>query len=102
MKAKIQVIFLTVSKYCNFSNNFLFKPIIDFSHFQNYEASIEDLNKVLLIDSSIAEAQKELDETTQLFKLRREFTANNQPKQRKKIEIQEVFKKNHRGLKALD
>lgn len=71
-----------------------------FPNFQNYEASIEDLNKVLLIDSSIGEAQKELDETTQLFKFRRE--ANNQPKQRKKIEIQEVFKKNHRGLKALD
>lgn len=102
MKVRIQVIFLTISKYYNFSNNFLFKPMIGFSNFQNYEATIEDLNKVLLIDSSIGEAQKELDEATQLFKLRCEFTANNQPKQRKKIEIQEVFKKNHRGLKALD
>uniref|UniRef100_A0A8C6XHS2 Sperm associated antigen 1 n=1 Tax=Naja naja TaxID=35670 RepID=A0A8C6XHS2_NAJNA len=68
----------------------LYRRALAYKGLENYEASIEDLNKVLLIDSSIAEAQKELDETTQLFKLRCEFTANNQPKQRKKIEIQEV------------
>ncbi|XP_013916320.1 PREDICTED: sperm-associated antigen 1 isoform X2 [Thamnophis sirtalis] len=68
----------------------LYRRALAYKGLENYEASIEDLNKVLLIDSSIGEAQKELDEATQLFKLRREFTANNQPKQRKKIEIQEV------------
>ncbi|ETE73890.1 Sperm-associated antigen 1 [Ophiophagus hannah] len=68
----------------------LYRRALAYKGLENYAASIEDLNKVLLIDSSIGEAQKELDETTQLFKLRCEFTANNQPKQRKKIEIQEV------------
>uniref|UniRef100_A0A670XRK3 Sperm associated antigen 1 n=1 Tax=Pseudonaja textilis TaxID=8673 RepID=A0A670XRK3_PSETE len=68
----------------------LYRRALAYKGLENYEASIEDLNKVLLIDSSIGEAQKELNETTQLFKVRCEFTANNQPKQRKKIEIQEV------------
>ncbi|XP_015668882.1 sperm-associated antigen 1 [Protobothrops mucrosquamatus] len=68
----------------------LYRRALAYKGLENYEASIEDLNKVLLIDSGIGEAQKELEETTQLFKLKREFTANDQPKQRKKIEIQEA------------
>ncbi|KAL7984149.1 hypothetical protein Chor_002719 [Crotalus horridus] len=68
----------------------LYRRALAYKGLENYEASIEDLNKVLLIDSGIGEAQKELEETTQLSKLKREFTVNNQPKQRKKIEIQEA------------
>ncbi|XP_070604225.1 sperm-associated antigen 1 [Erythrolamprus reginae] len=66
----------------------LYRRALAYKALENYEASIEDLNKVLLINSDVGEARKELDETTQLYKLRRE--ANNPPKQRKKIEIQEV------------
>lgn len=62
---------------------------MDFLKFQNYKASIDDLNKVLLMDPSIEEAKKELEETTQLFKVK--VTDNSQQKPRKKIEIQEVF-----------
>ncbi|KAM6456795.1 sperm-associated antigen 1 isoform 2-T2 [Liasis olivaceus] len=68
----------------------LYRRALAYKGLENYKASVEDLNKVLLIDSSIGEAQKELHETTQLFKLKHEFTDNSQPKQRKKIEIQEV------------
>ncbi|KAJ6653812.1 hypothetical protein lerEdw1_008656 [Lerista edwardsae] len=66
------------------------KPIMDFSKFQNYKASIDDLNKVLLMDPSIEEAKKELQETTQLLKIKNDVIYNSQQKPRKKIEIQEV------------
>ncbi|XP_044277641.1 sperm-associated antigen 1 isoform X2 [Varanus komodoensis] len=57
---------------------------------ENYKDSIDDLKKVLLIDPSIDEAKKELQETTQLLKLKHEVTENTQQKQRKKIKIEEV------------
>nr|XP_034980563.1 sperm-associated antigen 1 [Zootoca vivipara]XP_034980564.1 sperm-associated antigen 1 [Zootoca vivipara] len=68
----------------------LYRRALAYKGLQNYKASIDDLKKVLLIDSNIDEAKKELQETTQLLKLKNEHTVNGQQKQRKKIEIQEV------------
>nr|XP_056710091.1 sperm-associated antigen 1 [Euleptes europaea] len=68
----------------------LYRRALAYKGLQNYKASIDDLNKVLLKDQNIDEAKKELQETTQLLKLKGEGTDNNQQKQRKKIEIQEV------------
>ncbi|XP_053105714.1 sperm-associated antigen 1 isoform X2 [Hemicordylus capensis] len=68
----------------------LYRRALAYKGLQNYKASIDDLNKVLLIDPSIDEAKKELQEITQLFKLKNEAKDTSQQKQRKKIEIQEV------------
>lgn len=58
-------------------------------HFQNYQASVDDLRKVLCIDPNVAEAKKELEEITQF--LNPNVTTSSQQKQRKKIKIHEVF-----------
>ncbi|XP_066480177.1 sperm-associated antigen 1 [Tiliqua scincoides] len=68
----------------------LYRRALAYKGLQNYKASIDDLNKVLLMDPRIDEAKKELQETTQLLKLKNEVTDNSQQKPRKKIEIQEV------------
>ncbi|XP_077207913.1 sperm-associated antigen 1 [Paroedura picta] len=68
----------------------LYRRALAYKGLQNYKASIDDLNKILLKDPSIDEAKKELQETTQLLKLKGDSTDNSQQKQRKKIEIQEV------------
>ncbi|XP_048364168.1 sperm-associated antigen 1 [Sphaerodactylus townsendi] len=68
----------------------LYRRAVAYKGLQNYKASIDDLNKVLLKDPNIDEAKKELQETTQLLKMKKEGTDNSQQKQRKKIEIQEV------------
>ncbi|XP_060099416.1 sperm-associated antigen 1 [Heteronotia binoei] len=68
----------------------LYRRALAYKGLQNYKASIDDLNKILLKDPSIDEAKKELQETTQLLKLKGDGTDSSQQKQRKKIEIQEV------------
>lgn len=57
---------------------------------QSYQASVDDLKKVLLIDPNVLEAKKELEEITQLLSLGGVAVADCQQKQRKKITIQEV------------
>lgn len=54
---------------------------------KDYQKSLNDLNKVLLLDSSIIEAKMELEEVTRLLKDNASF---NKEKERRKIEIQEV------------
>nr|XP_020640992.1 sperm-associated antigen 1 isoform X2 [Pogona vitticeps]XP_020640993.1 sperm-associated antigen 1 isoform X2 [Pogona vitticeps]XP_020640994.1 sperm-associated antigen 1 isoform X2 [Pogona vitticeps] len=68
----------------------LYRRALAHKGLKNYKASIDDLTKVLLINPSIAEASKELQEVTMLLKLKKEVTDNKQEKQRKKIEIQEA------------
>lgn len=52
---------------------------------------MNDLNKVLLLDSSIVEAKMELEEVTRLLNVKDETASFNKEKERRKIEIQEVF-----------
>ncbi|EHA98754.1 Sperm-associated antigen 1 [Heterocephalus glaber] len=55
---------------------------------KNYQESLTDLNKVLLLNPNIAEAKMELEEVTRFLK---DNTAPfNKEKERRKIEIQEV------------
>lgn len=62
---------------------------------QNYTASIDDLNKVLELDTHVTEAQKELLEVSEILeKIGRSGSLTktcNQEKQRKHIQIQEVY-----------
>lgn len=60
-------------------------------YLQNYQASINDLKKVLLIDPNVLEAKNELEEITQLLSLGSAAVTDCQQKQRKKITIQEVY-----------
>ncbi|XP_039562254.1 sperm-associated antigen 1 [Passer montanus] len=57
---------------------------------QNYQASADDFNKVLVIDPNVVEAQKELEEVTQLLLLDSSAGAGSQQTHGKKITIQEV------------
>ncbi|XP_045254494.2 sperm-associated antigen 1 isoform X1 [Macaca fascicularis] len=57
---------------------------------KNYQKSLIDLNKVLLLDSSIIEAKMELEEVTRLLNLKDKTASFNKEKERRKIEIQEV------------
>ncbi|XP_011787349.1 PREDICTED: sperm-associated antigen 1 [Colobus angolensis palliatus] len=57
---------------------------------KNYQKSLNDLNKVLLLDSSITEAKMELEEVTRLLNLKDKTASFNKEKERRKIEIQEV------------
>ncbi|XP_067323439.1 sperm-associated antigen 1 [Anolis sagrei] len=68
----------------------LYRRALAFKGLENYKASVDDLNKVLLIDPHIDEAKKELQETTRLLKVKNDVTDNTPQKQRKKIEIQEA------------
>ncbi|KAG8524087.1 Sperm-associated antigen 1, partial [Galemys pyrenaicus] len=56
---------------------------------KNYQKSLNDLNKVLLLDSNIAEAKMELEEVTRFLNIK-DNTSCNKEKERRKIEIQEV------------
>ncbi|XP_037359135.1 LOW QUALITY PROTEIN: sperm-associated antigen 1 [Talpa occidentalis] len=55
---------------------------------KNYQKSLNDLNKVLLLDSNIAEAKMELKEVTRFLNI--DNTSCGKEKERRKIEIQEV------------
>ncbi|KAL0598925.1 Sperm-associated antigen 1 [Plecturocebus cupreus] len=57
---------------------------------KNYQKSLIDLNKVLLLDPSIIEAKMELEEVTRLLNLKDKTASFNKGKERRKIEIQEV------------
>ncbi|KAM4864990.1 sperm-associated antigen 1 isoform 1-T2 [Thomomys bottae] len=61
---------------------------------KNYQESLSDLNKVLLLDPNIAEAKLELEEVTSLLNIKDNTASFNKEKERKKIEIQEVSKGN--------
>ncbi|XP_004680064.1 PREDICTED: sperm-associated antigen 1 [Condylura cristata] len=56
---------------------------------KNYQKSLNDLNKVLLLDSNIAEAKMELEEVTRFLNIK-DNTSCHKEKERRKIEIQEV------------
>uniref|UniRef100_A0A2K5QVG3 Sperm-associated antigen 1 n=1 Tax=Cebus imitator TaxID=2715852 RepID=A0A2K5QVG3_CEBIM len=58
---------------------------------KNYQKSLIDLNKVLLLDPSIIEAKMELEEVTRLLNLKDKTASFNKEKERRKIKIQEVF-----------
>ena len=60
------------------------------SCFQNYQKSLNDLNKVLLLDPSIVEAKMELEEVTRILNIKDNTASFNKEKERRKIEIQEV------------
>uniref|UniRef100_A0A8C3WVS4 Sperm-associated antigen 1 n=1 Tax=Catagonus wagneri TaxID=51154 RepID=A0A8C3WVS4_9CETA len=57
---------------------------------KNYQKSLDDLNKVLLLDPSIVEAKMELEEVTRLLNTQDNAASFNKEKARRKIEIQEV------------
>nr|XP_054353619.1 sperm-associated antigen 1 isoform X4 [Pongo pygmaeus] len=57
---------------------------------KNYQKSLIDLNKVILLDPSIIEAKMELEEVTRLLNLKDKTASFNKEKERRKIEIQEV------------
>uniref|UniRef100_A0A8C3RDG5 Sperm associated antigen 1 n=1 Tax=Cyanoderma ruficeps TaxID=181631 RepID=A0A8C3RDG5_9PASS len=67
-----------------------YRRALAYKGLQNYQASIDDFNKVLLIDPNVLEAQKELEEVTQLLHLDSGAGAGSQQAQGKKITIQEV------------
>ncbi|KAM4906416.1 sperm-associated antigen 1 [Sylvia borin] len=67
-----------------------YRRALAYKGLQNYQASIDDFNKVLLIDPNVLEAQKELEEVTQLLHLDGSAGAGSQQTQGKKITIQEV------------
>ena len=52
---------------------------------------MNDLNKVLLLDSNIVEAKMELEEVTRFLNVKDKTVSFNKEKERRKIEIQEVF-----------
>lgn len=60
-------------------------------YLQNYQASVDDFKRVLLIDPDVLEAKRELEEVTQLLNFDNSAVADGQQKQRKKITIQEVY-----------
>lgn len=60
-------------------------------YFQDYQSSLNDLNKVLRLDSSIAEAKMELEEVTRFLNVKDQAASLSKEKERRKIEIQEVF-----------
>ncbi|KAL2308767.1 hypothetical protein Nmel_001831 [Mimus melanotis] len=67
-----------------------YRRALAYKGLQNYQASVDDFNKVLLIDPNVLEAQKELEEVTQLLHLDSSAGAGSQQTQGKKITIQEV------------
>ncbi|XP_037985141.1 sperm-associated antigen 1 isoform X2 [Motacilla alba alba] len=67
-----------------------YRRALAYKGLQNYQASADDFNKVLLIDPNVVEAQKELEEVTQLLHLDSSAGAGSQQRHGKKITIQEV------------
>lgn len=67
------------------------KIIFSAFYFQNYQESLNDLNKVLLLDSDIVEAKMELEEVTRFLSIKDNTASFSKEKERRKIEIQEVF-----------
>ncbi|XP_005042403.1 PREDICTED: sperm-associated antigen 1 [Ficedula albicollis] len=67
-----------------------YRRALAYKGLQNYQASVDDFNKVLLIDPNVLEAQKELEEVTQLLHLDSSAGDGSQQMQGKKITIQEV------------
>ncbi|XP_063246186.1 sperm-associated antigen 1 isoform X2 [Prinia subflava] len=65
-----------------------YRRALAYKGLQNYQASADDFNKVLLIDPNVLEAQKELEEVTQLLHLNSSAGAGQT--QGKKMTIQEV------------
>ncbi|KAK1331949.1 hypothetical protein QTO34_007626 [Cnephaeus nilssonii] len=57
---------------------------------KDYQSSLNDLNKVLRLDSSIAEAKMELEEVTRFLNVKDQAASLSKEKERRKIEIQEV------------
>ncbi|CAK7289636.1 Sperm-associated antigen 1 [Vulpes lagopus] len=57
---------------------------------KDYQKSLNDLNKVLLLDSSIVEAKVELEEVTRFLNMKDNIASFNKERERRKIEIQEV------------
>nr|XP_031359913.1 sperm-associated antigen 1 [Lonchura striata domestica] len=67
-----------------------YRRALAYKGLQNYQASADDFSKVLLIDPNVLEAQKELEEVTQLLHFDGSAGAGNQQTHGKKITIQEV------------
>ncbi|XP_077043571.1 sperm-associated antigen 1 isoform X1 [Agelaius phoeniceus] len=67
-----------------------YRRALAYKGLQNYQASADDFNKVLLIDPNVVEAQKELEEVTQLLHLDSSAGDGSQQAHGKKITIQEV------------
>ncbi|XP_075406717.1 sperm-associated antigen 1 [Tenrec ecaudatus] len=57
---------------------------------KNYQQSFSDLNKVLLLDPSVAEAKMELEEVTRCLQSKDNKASFNKERERRKIMIQEV------------
>ncbi|KAM5281043.1 sperm-associated antigen 1 [Ctenodactylus gundi] len=57
---------------------------------KNYQKSVTDLSKVLLLNPNIIEAKVELEEVTKLLNVKNNTSSLNKGKERRKIEIQEV------------
>ncbi|XP_045143166.1 sperm-associated antigen 1 [Echinops telfairi] len=57
---------------------------------KNYQKSVSDLNKVLLLDPSVVEAKMELEEVTRCLQCKDNKASFNKERERRKITIQEV------------
>ncbi|XP_057591168.1 sperm-associated antigen 1 isoform X1 [Hippopotamus amphibius kiboko] len=57
---------------------------------KNYQKSLNDLNKVLLLDPDVVEAKMELEEVTRILSSKDNAASLDKEKERRKIEIQEV------------
>ncbi|XP_053415204.1 sperm-associated antigen 1 [Nycticebus coucang] len=68
----------------------LYRRALAHKGLKNYQKSLTDLNKVLLLDPSIAEAKIELEEITRFLNNKDNTASLNKEKERRKIEIQEV------------
>ncbi|KAM7036393.1 sperm-associated antigen 1 [Passerculus sandwichensis] len=74
-----------------------YRRALAYKGLQNYQASADDFKKVLLIDPDVVEAQKELEEVTQLLHLDSSAGDGSQQAHGKKITIQEVSDPDERG-----
>ncbi|XP_026987310.1 sperm-associated antigen 1 isoform X3 [Sagmatias obliquidens] len=67
-----------------------YRRALAYKGLKNYQKSLNDLHKVLLLDPNIIEAKMELEEVTRTLNVQENAALFNKEKERRKIEIEEV------------
>ncbi|XP_029078755.1 sperm-associated antigen 1 [Monodon monoceros] len=67
-----------------------YRRALAYKGLKNYQKSLNDLHKVLLLDPNIIEAKMELEEVTRILNVQDNAALFNKEKERRKIEIEEV------------
>ncbi|XP_049556188.1 sperm-associated antigen 1 isoform X4 [Orcinus orca] len=67
-----------------------YRRALAYKGLKNYQKSLNDLHKVLLLDPNIIEAKMELEEVTRTLSVQENAALFNKEKERRKIEIEEV------------